>query len=96
MLLSHSCIPCILSGIGAILTIFPDHLFSAPRSLVLLAVIIHKDFLTIPFLILVGGFMISSATDKTHINVRISYLGLGAQYQNLVLCTFLVIFRALT
>jgi hypothetical protein len=56
MLLFPSCIPCILSGIGEILTTFPTHLLSAPCSLVLLEVIIREYFLMIPFLICLLDF----------------------------------------
>jgi hypothetical protein len=78
MLLVPANTPHRLSASGEILTSWPTHLLATPRLHMLLEIIILGDFPMIPFLILVGIFLVSGATDKTQTNTHLVVFILGA------------------
>jgi hypothetical protein len=69
--------PCRVSASGEILTAWPTHLLAAPHLHMLQEIIILGYFLVIPFLIPMGIFLVSDATNKTHINVHLVVFILG-------------------
>jgi hypothetical protein len=77
MLLVPASAPCRLSASGEILTSWPTHLLATPHLHMLWEIIILGDFPVILFLILVGIFLVSGATDKTQTDMHLVVFILG-------------------
>jgi hypothetical protein len=89
MLLVPSSAPRRLSASGEILTSWPTHLLATPRLHLLLEIIILGDFSVILFLILVGIFLVSDATEKTWTDVHLVVFILGMLLTKLgLMCMF--------